>query len=137
MAVVIAHEFWPSNNPRLNGKCACGHAREEHPQPTADTCRRNIDFEREITREAARGVVDPTPLIEFSEARCNRLSGEYVSDPSRRRANIDLRESREEAADLRWYLACWLEDNPEHEKRQDIFLALRHLTLLYDLLLDD
>ena len=90
----------------------------------------------EITHEAARGAVDPTALIEFAETRAGGDHG--YGAPNMLRAGVDwLREARPEAADLRNYLVWWLLTNPGHPKAHDMFLALRHVTLLYDLLIRD
>lgn len=99
---------------------------------------RNMEYEREATREAARGVVDPTPLIEFSEVRACRLSGEYVTDPMLVAQGRDRRrDAREELSDCRNHLVWWLEENHGDDRAHDAFLALRHVALAYDLLWRD
>jgi len=96
---------------------------------------RNINYEREATREAARGVCDPSPLIEFSEARASCLSGEYVTDPMLVAQGRDrVRDAKEELSDCRNHLVWWLEENHGDEKAHDAFFALRHILLAYDLL---
>ncbi len=133
----MAHTYHESANPRCAGKCACGHGPEDHPQPTSRL--RDLEYEREITHEAARGVVDPSALIEFAETRAGgSLSGEYVSNAQLVTLTRDrIRETQEELADARNHVVWWLEANPGHAKSHDVFLALRHVTLAYDLLIRD
>ena len=97
---------------------------------------RNVEFEREITRFAVKGLnVDPEPLITFAEARIATHHAEYVADPRLvSTAGDRIRDAREEAADLRNYLVWWLEENLEDERRSDREKALRHVCLLFDLL---
>lgn len=109
----------------------------------ACSLRRDLEFEREITRQAAKGLVDPERLIVHSETRCIELSGEYTPDPMQMAPDRDfLRDALEECADLKSYLVFWLQthvndrgqDGDVDERRRNVFLALRHTTLLYDLL---
>lgn len=134
MSILEGHLCEPSDNPRHPQTCRkCG-------KPILDTTtwRRDIDLEREITYEAAKGVVDPEALILFAEARTRTLSGEYVNDPMLVLADRDrLRDAREEVADLRNHLVWWLQSNVDSEKAADAFAALRHTTLIYDLLSED
>lgn len=124
-----------SINPRKQGSCeACGFKLPPSPEPT----RRVLETERELTRMAAKGIVDPEPLITHSETRCQQLSGEYTPDPMLLATGRDFkRDAREEAADLRSYVVFWLQENPESEDRQQMFFALRHCCILYDLLKED
>ena len=128
----MAHAYLESTNPREAGRCACGRGPGDHPQPNTEV--RDLERERELTYEAARGAVDPTALIEFAETRAGGDHG--YGAPHMLRAGIDWkREARPEAADLRNYLVWWLLKNPGDPKAHDMFLALRHVTLLYDLLI--
>lgn len=130
----------PSDNPRFQNTCGrCGRPiLTVAPDPTR---RRNLDFEREFTEHAAKGVADPSVLIAHSEARAATLSDAYVSDPMLVQGGKDLaREMREELADSRVY-GCWLgeerqaagDDEGAHRAMQ----ALRHIILAYNLLLDE
>lgn len=107
--------------------------------PPDDRLRRDLDLERELTRQAAKGLVDPEPLIIHSETRCERLSGEYTDDHMLMAAGRDFRhDGREEIADCRWYITAWMQthsvDDPDYRR---MFLALRHTCLLYDLLSEE
>lgn len=134
---MIQHAFFPSNNPRLAGRCACGHPEGEHPGPAVR--RRSIESEREITREAARGVVDPEPLIAFSEVRSGGiLSGEYVRDPLLVQLGRDrLRDFKEELSDARNHAVWLIQEQAGQERAHSVFQALRHVLLAYDLLCRD
>lgn len=102
------------------------------------TRRRNIDFERDVTHLCAKGVCDPSELIEHAESRAQRLSGEYVSDPMLVTMTRDRPfEAREELVDSRNHLVWWLEDHlddPTVGRKQD---ALRLIILAYQLLGDE
>lgn len=97
---------------------------------------RNLAREQELTREAARGNVDPEALIEFAETRAGGpLSSAYVSDAqlitlTRNR----IRETQEELADARNHIVWWMAQHPGHEKAHDVFQALGHIAIAYDLL---
>lgn len=130
------HVCRPSANPRRSGWCDCGER-----LPDAPTRRRNLDFERDFTKHAAKGVADATVLVEHSENRAASLSGDYVSDPMLVQGGKDLaREIREEIADARIY-ACWLGEDlqaaDDDEGAHRAMMALRHLVLAYNLLLDE
>lgn len=128
--------FLGSLNPRNNGCVRCG-AREEAHNTVAHVRRRSLDVEREITREAGRGYIDPTALITHAETRANRLHAEYVTDPMLVAADRDrLQEAKEELADMRNHLVWWLEENPDDDRRQHAFASLRHALIAYDLLLE-
>lgn len=101
------------------------------------TTRRNLEFEREMTRAASRTVADPETLIMHAEARSMRAQ-DYVGDMMQIRLDRDERKyAREEAADLRNYIVWWLQRNPEHEDVDDMTAALRHTAILYQLLQDE
>jgi hypothetical protein len=72
-------------------------------------------------------------LIALSEARAE-FSSEYVKDSTLVLLRDHLREAREEAADMRAYLVWFIQENEGSEEAHDVFLALRHLLLAYDLL---
>lgn len=131
----MQHAYMESSNPRMAGLCACNRPECEHPQPT--TRLRDLEDERELTYEAARGAVDPAPLIEFAETRAGgSLSGEYVPTANLVTLTRDrVRETQEELADARNHIVWWLQASPGHPKAQDVFLALRHITYAYDLLI--
>lgn len=102
------------------------------------TRRRNIAFERDVTRLAAKGVANPTELIDHAEARAHRLCGEYVDHPMLvLERGGDVAHIREELVDTRNYLVWWLEENLEDERVPDVQAALRHVILAYDLINDD
>jgi hypothetical protein len=116
----------------------CGRTTDLHPEQESTTRHRNIESEREVTREAARGVVDPSALIEFSEVRAFSLSGEYVEDAMLVALGRDrLRDAKEEISDCRNHLVWHIQENPGMEKSHDALLALRHMCLAYDLLIRD
>jgi hypothetical protein len=99
------------------------------------TRRRSIQFEREATKEAARGYCDPLPIVEFSETRITRLSGEYVPDPMLVKVGRDKRrDAKEELADCRNYLVWWLEENMGDDDAPGVLLSLTHVLLAYDAL---
>jgi hypothetical protein len=102
------------------------------------TRRRNIEFERDITHHAAKGVADPTALIEHAETRAKTLSGEYVSDFMQVASDRNRpRDVTEELADARNHLVWWLEDNLETDGCERKLWALRHICLAYELLRED
>ena len=66
---------------------------------------RSLEFERGITRQACKGITDPSRLIEHAEHRAQTLHGEYVVDPMHVRQGLDRRrEVREELVDARNHL---------------------------------
>lgn len=98
---------------------------------------RNLAFERDITHHAARGLVDPNPLIAFAEARARGLSGEYVPDPMLIAPGRDrARDVREEIADARNHLVWWLEENLEHPTAPRKLRVLQLLCVAYTELQD-
>ena len=107
----------------------------DRPEPI----RRNLDLEREIVREASRGVVDSTHLIEHAQRRSVQLSDEYVSNPLDIAPGKDrLREAREEALDGVNHCLFWLQEQDyEDEHRDDVMVSLRFFALAYDRLLED
>ena len=97
---------------------------------------RSLEFERGVTQQAAKGVVDPSRLIEHAEIRARTLSGEYVCDPMHIAVGRDRRRDvREELADARnhllWDMQAHLEDEDRSERS---LLALRHIAYAYTLL---
>lgn len=100
--------------------------------------RRDLEREREITREAARGVADPDRLIQHAEARAIRLSGEYVGDPMLIAPGRDrLKDVREELADARNHIVFWFATHPHawgSEQEHDLLIVLRHVALAYGVL---
>lgn len=129
--------FLGSLNPRNNGCMRCGKSKEAH-STIAHVRRRSLDVEREITREAGRGYIDPTAIITHAETRASRLHAEHVTNPMLVAADRDwLQEAKEELADTRNYLAWWIEENPDDDlRRQHTFASLRHVLMAYDLLLE-
>jgi hypothetical protein len=94
---------------------------------------RNLDLERDITEYACRGAVDPAPLIQHSEVRAARLSGEYVQNPQHILPGRNRRRDvREELADVRNHLVFLLQEEPEAEDRQDLLIVLRLAAIAYD-----
>ena len=126
-----------SLNPRNEGKCArCSFVLP----PELETRWRNLDIERQFTRDAAKGAVDPTRLIEFSEARAQALSGKYVVDPMMIvRGRDRLRDMREEIADFRNHGVWWQEDNlgTDDDLEHRVQMAQRHAAIAYELLLEE
>ena len=100
---------------------------------------RSLEFERGVTHQAAKGVVDPSRLIEHAENRARVLSGEYVRDPMHIAPGKDrLREAREEAADMRNHLIWAMQERIEDEDfAHRARFALRHICLAYDLLTEE
>lgn len=91
-----------------------------------------LEVEREATEEAARGVADPTALIQHSETRAKVLSGEYVDDPMLIKPGKDRpREVREELSDARNHLVFHFQEHPEDERNHRYLLALRYIALAY------
>jgi hypothetical protein len=105
---------------------------------TPTTRLRNLEFERDITQHCAKGVCDPSDLIEHAESRAQRLSGEYVTDPMlvarHRDRPLDVRE---ELADARNHLVWWLEDHLDDPTLNHKQEALRLIILAYQLLGDE
>jgi hypothetical protein len=97
--------------------------------------RRSVQFEREVKKEAARGFVDPSSLIEFSEFRASQPR-EYGDPDYVHPGRASLHEARCEMADGSNYLTWWLEDNVhlDDERKERVFEALRHVMIAYDLL---
>lgn len=99
---------------------------------------RNVELERVLTNEAARGHADPERLILHAETRAMRLHGEYTSDPmlvdtTRNRPC----EVREEIADARNHVIWWIEDNlGDEEIARAGMECLRDLTRAYARLAD-
>lgn len=100
------------------------------------TIPRDIEYERALTHEACLTVVDPTDLIELSEARAHRLSGQYVDDSSRIRLGMNRpREAREEILDCRNHLLYHMQERELNaDEYHDCMLALRHMGILFDVL---
>jgi hypothetical protein len=120
------------NDPRHAGFCIRCGLKIDYGTP------RNLDLERELTHEAARGAVDPTRLIEHSEARASSLSGEYVPDPMLIAPGRDrLRDVREELSDSRNHLCWWLQAHVGDDRQDDALICLRFICLAYDRLLED
>lgn len=134
----FVHECQRSTNPRYQNTCQqCGRVM---PNTEGPTRRRNVELEREFTREAAKGIVDPTALIEFSEARIMRLCGKYVDDPAYVRMGRDrLHDMREELSDCRNHGVFWQEENigVDEDQERRVAQAQRHVAIAYDLLLDE
>lgn len=122
------HTCFESLDPRHAGYCACGKRMEETPRPR----RRDIDLEREITQQAAKGYVDPERIIALSEYRAEALSGEYVDDPMLIQPGRDrLKDGREEALDARNHLVWWLCENIGDERGPRILRALTYFMLAF------
>lgn len=125
-------------DPRGAGHCfRCGDPLPRKPEPI----RRNLELEREIVREATRGAVDPSHLIDLCHIRAERLSGEYVSHGSLIKPGVDrLHEAALEAVDGVNHCLFDLQD-PEHfedeERRHNLLIAIRFFALAYDRLLAD
>lgn len=106
---------------------------------SGDVRRRSLAYEREATREAARGLADPTSIIHHAESRSLRLSSEYVTDPmlvSITRDRVD--DVREELADARNHLVWWLEEHhADHPLAPQRLEALGLIVLAYEKLADE
>lgn len=139
MTIIADHLFGQSSNPRNTGCIKCGRVSDLHPEQEQTTRRRVLESEREITREAGRGIVDSSALIEFSETRAGgALSNSYVDDPGLVNLGRDrLRDTREELSDARNHVVWHIQENPGTEKSHDALEALRHILLAYDLLIRD
>ena len=129
-------------DPRFDGHCfRCAQPIAATPQPVTilPPIRRNLDLEREIVREASRGVVDSTHLIEHAQRRSVQFSDEYVSNPLDIAPGKDrLREAREEALDGVNHCLFWLQEQDyEDDRRDDVMVSLRFFALAYDRLLED
>lgn len=92
---------------------------------------RNLGFERDVTREAARGAVNPVELVAYAELRAEQDHGYGRSHEVR--DGIDwLRETRAELADARNYLCWWLEERVGDERAPEVLIALRFVALAYE-----
>ena len=100
---------------------------------------RSLRIERQFVEEAARGVCDPSALIEHAQMRALHLSGEYVIDPMTIRPKVDRkRERREELVDFVNHCLFDAEEHPEDmELWQELQILVRGAALLYDRLLED
>ena len=100
---------------------------------------RDITLERDLTKHAARGLADPSPLITHAETRAgSHLSAEYVPDPMLIAADRDrIREVREELADARNHLVWWLIANVDHDLAPQRLGALQAICLAYQRLAED
>lgn len=92
---------------------------------------RNLDFEHEVTREAARGAVDPADLSHYAELRAQQDHGYGLANEVREGVNW-LHEARAELADCRNYFCWWLEENVGDERAPEILIALRFVALAFD-----
>lgn len=126
------HQCRQSEDPRHADRCACG-------KPIAKPRRRNLEFERDITQHAARGVADPAALIQHAEVRAGgALARQYVSDPMTIAVDRDhIREAREELPDARNRIVWWLEDHLEDDSASKKIEALRLICVAYELLKED
>ena len=128
------HTCREGDDPRRAGYCACGLRMPEQPTDRL----RNLDLEREFTHDAAKGIANAEPLIEFAETRAISLSRKYVSDPMRvLLGRKRLRDMREELADCRNHGVWWQEENLGVDEDRDhlVRMAQRHVAIAYDLLL--
>lgn len=100
---------------------------------------RSLEFERGVTEQACKGIVNAAPIIDHAEIRARNLSREYVSDFMWIATGRDRRHDvREELADARNHLIWDMQQNIEDEQRAwQSMRALRHIALAYDLLLRD
>lgn len=110
-----------SRNPRVKakGKCDCGRLVQEPAEVVQDEkpmWRRNLEVERDITRFAVQGQLDPTALIEFAETRAMRLHGKYVTDPMLIADRDRPHEAMEEAADGRNHCVFHLQQQPDDQR---------------------
>jgi hypothetical protein len=130
---VVEHECMPMDNPRHRDTCRkCGKPIRSYPE-----LRRNRDFERDVIKDAAGGLmVDPEPLIVFAQRRADQFEREYGHDfPSLERdmAQETLDELGDAANYIAWYLDAihrgLLEggDRVTHLQR-----ALRHVVLAFE-----
>lgn len=122
-------------NPRRAGHCfRCDGPVAPKPEPRP----RNLELEREIIRHAARGLCDPSRLIQHAEARTGgSLACQYVADPMTVAPRDHLREAREELPDAAIRLAWWLEENPGHDAAERVLDSLRSICVAYDRLTEE
>lgn len=94
---------------------------------------RSLEFERGVTAQACKGVVDPSMLIEQSERRAQTLSGEYVCHPMHIAPGRNRRRDvRQELEDARNHLLWDTQEHLEDEDRcAENLIALRHIALAY------
>lgn len=96
------------------------------------TRRRNLDFERDITYHAVRGVITPDEFVAHAEERANGLSSEYVTDPMLVQEGRDrIEDVREELLDARNHIVWWLERNTAHPLVPARLRALKRIVLAY------
>lgn len=113
----VEREHEPSVDPRRIGQCVrCGRTYEPHAEPVLE---RDVQQERELTREAARFapyVTDPEAVADALRAFAERRAHEGpVRMPEGRSLAI---EALEELADLSSYV-CWAYAEIEAEGRTD------------------
>jgi hypothetical protein len=131
VAGVSCDRFAAAANPRITHCVRCGRSEAAH----VPVRRRNLEFERQLTAEAARGWCEPSALVEFAEARA--AAGREYGDPGCVRLDRDmLREARAELADARNYLCWWLETHVGDEGAARVLEALRWVALAFDRLLE-
>lgn len=126
------HTHRESMNPRKAGWCDCGW----WVGTTKVGLRsRQVETERDITKQAAHGVVDPEPMITQAEARISRFAAKHGQDPFQVRTGLDWRqEALEELVDARNYL-CWLvEENLGTDLAFEAMRALQSLLVAHDVL---
>ena len=92
---------------------------------------RTLDFERDVTREAARGAVDPDALMRYAELRAEQPHGYGPTNQVRTGVNW-LHEARAELADCRNYFCWWLEEHVGDEDVHEVLIALRFVALAFD-----
>lgn len=119
-----------SADPRHAGHCyRCNCEIPRGPEPIF----RNLELEREIVREATRGAVDPSRLIDHCQIRADRLSGEYVSHGSLIKPGVDRpKEAREEAPDGINHLLFHIQEHPDDPANEDYLIAIRFFGLAYE-----
>lgn len=121
----------PSLNPIKQSRCVRCDSVVTRPEAT----RRNLELEREIVKQACKGKIDPNGLIEHSETRCERLSGQYTKDPMFIQPGRNLRkDGREEAVDGVNYCKFVLQEEPNAEDADFLMEAIGHFAMAYDLL---
>lgn len=101
---MTACEHRESPNPRTVGWCCkCGKKIPRHE------LRRDVTFEREMTRTRANGLkIDPEPLNIYAEARAGRGAVDYGTDfPGSSRCLFT--EALQELADARNYIVWQLD----------------------------
>jgi hypothetical protein len=93
---------------------------------------RNLQFERDVTEQAARGYVDPRSLICHAETRARSLCGEYVTNPMLVLQGRDrILDVREELVDARNHIVWWLEDNLDDPTAAQKLHALQLICIAY------